>query len=127
RPDRTRLFVLQRTAMVWDGSWFVRRLQHDDLVDFDWGVFYLPPITRESSPLAGNVSPAVIGGAGTQYAVTQLAVERGHVDQVIGFLGFLTRPDIAGPIIQEAGLFIPNVVGAEVAPELEPFLEIVNY
>jgi hypothetical protein len=47
----------------------VRRLIHDPLVDFEWGVFYFPPITEETSPYASGVDPSVIGGSGIQYSV----------------------------------------------------------
>lgn len=127
RPDRTRLFVLQKAPMLWDGSWFARRLQHDPLVSFQWGVFYLPPITRETSPWASGVEPAVVGGAGTQYSITRSAIDRGHLDQVLDFLAYLTTPTVAERIIGEAGMFIPNIAGAKIPPELNAFQKIIHY
>jgi ABC-type glycerol-3-phosphate transport system substrate-binding protein len=125
--DISRLFLLQRSPMIWAASPFVRRLIYDDLVDFEWGVFYLPPITQESSPLAEGVDPAVIGGAGIQYSVTRMARDRGHLDQVMDFLAFLTTPDRGGRIINEASMFIPNIAEVEMIEMLEPFSEIITY
>ncbi len=131
RSNLDRMFLLQRTPMVWSTSGFVRRLMYDPLVDFEWGVFYLPPITKETSPQASGVDPAVIGGSGMQYSVTRTAKKRdeqdpGHLEQVIDFLQFMTLPKNAVPVVNEASLFVPNFAGAELAPELEPFLEIID-
>ncbi len=125
--DQNRLFLLQKGAMLWDGSWMIRRMKLDPLVKFDWGIFYLPPITKETSPYACGAEPAVIGGAGVQYSVSNSAVRRNQVDQAIDFLHFLTRPDNAEKIINEAGLFIPNIIGAQMSRELAPFAEIIRH
>lgn len=125
--DINRLFLLQRSPMIWAASPFVRRLIYDELADFEWGVFYLPPITRETSPLAEGVDPAVIGGAGIQYSVTRMAKDRGHLDQVMDFLAFLTTPEQGGKIINEASMFIPNIAEVEMIEMLEPFSEIIKY
>lgn len=127
RSDITRLFLLKRSPMIWAASPFVRRLIYDELVDFEWGVFYLPPITSETSPLAAGVSPAVIGGAGIQYSVTRMARDRGHLDQVMDFLAFLSTPERGGEIVNEASMFIPNFAGVEMLEMLEPFSEIITY
>jgi ABC-type glycerol-3-phosphate transport system substrate-binding protein len=125
--DQNRLFLLQKGAMLWDGSWLIRRMKLDPLVKFDWGVFYLPPITEETSPYACGAGPAVIGGAGVQYSVTNSAILKNQVEQAVDFLCFLTRPDNAEKIINEAGLFIPNIKGARMSPELAPFAEIIKH
>ncbi len=128
RPDSAvRLFVMQQSPMMWAASTFVRRMVYDDLVDFEWGVFYLPPITEASSPLAEGVDPAVIGGAGIQFSVTRMAKDRGHLDQVMDFLAFLTTPEYGGKIVNEAGMFLPNIAGVEMMEALEPFSEIITY
>lgn len=66
-----------------------------------------------------------------QYSVTRTAKQRdeqdpGHLEQVIDFLQFMTLPKNAVPVVNEASLFVPNFAGAELAPELEPFLEIID-
>jgi raffinose/stachyose/melibiose transport system substrate-binding protein len=125
--DQNRLFLLQKGAMLWDGSWMIRRMKLDPLVKFDWGIFYLPPITKKTSPYACGAEPAVIGGAGMQYSVSNSAVRKNQVEEAIDFLYFLTRPDNAEKIINEAGLFIPNIRGAKMSPELAPFAEIIKH
>lgn len=125
--DQNRLFLLQKGAMLWDRSWLTRRMKLDRLVKFEWGVFYLPPITEETSPYACGAGPAVIGGAGVQYSATNSAIRKSQVEQAVDFLYFLTRPDNAEKIINEAGLFIPNIKGAKMSPELAPFAEIIKH
>jgi raffinose/stachyose/melibiose transport system substrate-binding protein len=125
--DYYRLFLVRRAAMVWTGSWMIRRMKLDPLVKFDWGIFYLPPITKKTSPYACAAEPAVIGGAGVQYSVSNSAVRKNQVEQVIDFLYYITKPDVAARIIGEAGLFIPNIKGAEMSEGLEPFAEIIKH
>ncbi|NQT83175.1 carbohydrate ABC transporter substrate-binding protein [bacterium] len=125
--DWYRLFLIQKAAMIWNGSWMIRRMKFDSLVKFDWGIFYLPPITEKTSPYACGAEPAVIGGAGVQYSVSNSAVRKNQVEQVMDFLYYLTRPDNAERIINEAGIFIPNIKGAKMSPGLEPFAEIIKH
>jgi raffinose/stachyose/melibiose transport system substrate-binding protein len=125
--DSLRLFLLQRSPMTWQASPMVRRLLYDELAGFEWGVFYLPPITEDCHRVGSGVDPAVIGGAGMQYSVTRMAKDRGHLDQVMDFLAFLTTPERGGAMVNEAGLFIPNVAGFDMSPALEPFQEIIRH
>lgn len=125
--DQNRLFLLQKGAMIWDGSWLIRRMKLDPLVDFEWGIFYLPPITSRTSPYACGAEPAVIGGAGMQYSVSSSAIRKNQAEQAMDFLYYLTRPDNAERIIGEAGLFIPNIKGAKMSSELQPFAEIIKH
>ena len=50
--DVYRLFVTEKGSMLGDGNWNVRALRLDPLIKFKIGSFYLPPITRETSPFA---------------------------------------------------------------------------
>ena len=124
--DRNRLFLTKTAAMMWEGSWSVRRMLNDPLVDFDWGVFYLPPMTKATSRFAERVDPAVIGGAAMQLSVTRTAISRGTLDTAIDFLRFICEPRNAEKIIGEAGLFIPNIKGAKLIPQLAPFEDILE-
>lgn len=124
--DTVRLFLTQRGAIYWSGSWFVRRLLHDPYVNFDWGVFYLPPITRESSAYAVGVDAAVIGGAAIQLSVTNRAVLDGEEEIAVDFLRYLTAPRNVSRVVGEAAVFFPNIRGATMAPGLEPFAEIIK-
>ena len=125
--DSRRLFILQKSAMMWEGSWMIRRMTLDPLLTFDWGIFYLPPITKKTSPYACAAEPAVIGGAGTQFSVSNAAIRKKQVDQVMDFLYFMTKPDTAERLIKEVGEFIPNIKGAKMSPQLEAFAEIIKH
>lgn len=126
RADLNRLFLLQRSPMMWHVSPHARRLLYDEMVDFEWGVFYLPPVTEECSPLGTGIDPSVLGGAGTQYSVTRMAKDRGHLDQVMDFLAFLSTPQYGGAIVNEAQVLIPNFAGVDPDPLMEPFEEILQ-
>lgn len=126
--NMTRLFVTGRAAMWWTGSWAVNRLVRDKDVDFDWGVFYLPPIPRSVSRFADGHGQVVIGGSGTQFEVTNSAFDDTHdpatstkLKRTIAFLQFLTVPKNTDAVVNEVLAFLPNVVGAEPRPELMPF------
>jgi ABC-type glycerol-3-phosphate transport system substrate-binding protein len=128
-----RLFVNGRAAMWWNGSWAVNRLSRDSEVDFDWGIFYLPPIPRSHSRFANGHDQVVIGGSGTQFEVTNSAFDDTRdpatstkLKRTIAFLQFLTVPENAERVISEILAFLPNVVGAEPRPELRPFAEILK-
>lgn len=124
--DRIRTFVKQRAAMIWEGSWLMRRLLKDPTIDFEWGIFYIPTITRETSSYAAGAEACVIGGAGTQFSVTNRARSDGELELAIDILRFLTRPGNAERIVGEGGMYIPNVRGAKVAPEVQPFRDILR-
>ncbi len=125
--DHYRLFMIQKAAMIWNGSWMIRRMRFDPLVDFGWGIFYLPPITKKTSRYACGAEPAVIGGAGMQYSVSNSAIRKDQVEHVIDFLYYLTVPKNAERVSGEAGIYIPNIRGAKMAAGLEPFAEIIKH
>ena len=60
---------------MWEGP-RAHPIAADRDLGFDWGVFYLPPITEASSPYGGGHPMCVIGGAATQYEVTNSAAGR---------------------------------------------------
>lgn len=138
--DLIREFVTQRSAMLWGASDFTYRLVADPELGFDWGVFYLPPITRESSPWASGTEPCVIGGPGTQLEITNSALrdtdpslpmaERmkrsERLKMVIRLLQFLTLPENYERIVNEYPSYLPNIVGVPVLPELKPIEDILD-
>jgi ABC-type glycerol-3-phosphate transport system substrate-binding protein len=123
--DQARLFITQRSPMFWTGSWFVRRLKLDPLINFDWGVFYPPAIPRNYSAYCCGVNQCVIGGAGIQFHITRRAIDDNDLEQTVDFLRFITTPEHASQIANEAGMFIANIVGAFLPQNLAPFEEIV--
>ncbi len=124
--DPVRLFLTGRAASIWSISGLMRRLTNDPSVSFAWGLFYPPPITTETSRYACGDPMAVVGGAATQLAVTRRSLDDGELDLVIDFLRFLTAPANASELINEAGLYLPNIKNAELPAQLEPFQEILK-
>ncbi|RMD95939.1 MAG: carbohydrate ABC transporter substrate-binding protein, partial [Calditrichaeota bacterium] len=122
--DTARLFLTRRVAMVWDGSWFARRLLLDPYLDFEWGIFYLPKITQVTSPFASGAEASVIGGAAIQLHVTNSARNFHHLPQVIDFLRFYTAPQNLERVINEAKMFLPNVKGIRMDRALAPIHDI---
>ncbi len=139
--DFLREFVTQHAAMMWNSSPITYRLQADNSLDFEWGVFYPPPLTPQTSPFVTEpVDMCVIGGSGTQFEITNTAVgdtepalpmqERMNrserLQQVVRFLHFLCMPDNYTRIVNEYPCFIPNIRGVEPLPPLHPFAEILE-
>jgi raffinose/stachyose/melibiose transport system substrate-binding protein len=122
--DPTRLFLTQRVAFYWSGSWFIRRITTDPYVDFEWGVMYIPTITQATSPYGSGTPATVIGGAAVQLHVTNSALLNNNVEACIDYLMFLSSPQAMERLAEESLLFIPNIVGVRMDPRLEPFQEI---
>jgi ABC-type glycerol-3-phosphate transport system substrate-binding protein len=119
--DTTRLFATQQAAMMWDGSWAMRSMKYDPAINFDWGIFALPPITEETTPLATGYTIPSVGGIGTQLAITNSAIDGNKVDLAIDFLRYWTAPQNSGRLINEYAAYLPNVRGIEPSAEMAPF------
>lgn len=138
--DPIREFVTQRGAQLWQHSGLAYRFSGDTELEFEWGVFYLPRFTRTTSPYASGTDMCVIGGSGTQLEVTNSAVrdtdpslpmeERiqrsKRLQIVIDFFQFIMLPEHYARIVNEYPGFIPNVIGVEPLPVLQPFVEILE-
>lgn len=131
--DLTKMFVTQKGAMWWSASPTVNRLARDPDVTFDWGVFYLPPIPKSVSRFADGHEQVVIGGAGTQFEVTNTAFSDTKnpetsvkLKRTIAFLQFLTTPKNTDLVINEILAYLPNIEGAEPHEELLPFHEFLQ-
>ena len=138
--DLTREFVTQRAAMYWQSSMLTHRLVSDRSLGFEWGVFYLPRFTRKTTPYASGKPMCVIGGAASQFEVTNAAVadtppslpmsERmkrsKRLKRVIAFLQFLCVPENTRTLVNEYPCFLPNIVGVEPLPALKPFEKILE-
>lgn len=138
--ELVREFVTQRGAMIWSVSSLSYRLQADHTLGFDWGVFYLPPFTAETSPHASGQPMCVIGGAATQLEVTNSAIadtdpslpmaqrieQSERLQRVIEFLQFICLPQHNATIVNEYAGLLPNIVGVETLPILEPFERILE-
>lgn len=128
-----KLFVTQQGAMLWDASPTVARLEGDPDLEFEWGVFYLPPIPRSFSRFADGHPMVVIGGSGTQLEVTNSAFNDTRdpatstkLKRAIAFLQFLTVPRNAERVVNEILALLPNIEGVSPRSELMPFHEILQ-
>jgi raffinose/stachyose/melibiose transport system substrate-binding protein len=119
-----RLFLTDRMAWYWSGSWFIRRMATDPHINFDWGVTYLPTITKETSPFGSGTQATVIGGAAIQLHITNSAKINNNLDACVDYLMYLTAPQNIERLASEALVFIPNVNGAKMDERLQPFSEI---
>jgi raffinose/stachyose/melibiose transport system substrate-binding protein len=138
--DFVREFVNQRGVMLWSASPLVYRFNLDKKLAFDWGVFYLPKFTRQTSKYASGVDMCVIGGSASKFEVTNSAVNDTPVTwpmekriqaserlkRVMAFLQFLCLPEQAQKVINEYPCLIPNIVGVEPLPELKDFVQILE-
>jgi ABC-type glycerol-3-phosphate transport system substrate-binding protein len=122
--DPIRLFLTERLAVYWSGSWFIRRMSTDPYIDFDWDVSYIPTVTEEVSPYGSGTPATVIGGAAVQLHITNSAVLNDNLDACVDFLMYLTAPENIERITREALVYIPNIKGVEMDERLEPFAEI---
>jgi raffinose/stachyose/melibiose transport system substrate-binding protein len=132
-PELTKLFLTQRGAMMWNGSWMVNRMVRDPQVDFDWGVFYLPPMPKSFHRFADGHEMVVIGGSGTQFEITNSGFnDTGNpatsekLKRCVAFLQFLCLPKNTEAVINEILAFLPNIKGVKPRPELLPFHEFLQ-
>lgn len=128
--DNAREFLQGRGAMIWDSSLFVPRLQKDPSRTFDWGMFYLPPITKATSKYGGGHPQCIIGEAATQFSVTNAAYsDTGDPDtstklkRCVQFLQFATTPESCDCVVNEITALMPNVVDVPTKEALNPFME----
>lgn len=133
--DLIREFVTQRGAMLWNASPLVYRFAADPKLGFEWGVFYLPRLTKDDSPYAAGTDMCVIGGSATQLEVTNSAVgdtpedwpmerrmrESERLKRVIAFLQFICLPEQAEKVTNEYACLLPNIVGVKPLPQLKDF------
>ena len=129
----TKLFVTQKAAMYWDGSWMVQKFSKSPDIDFEWGVFYPPPIPSSYSEFADGHDMCVIGGAAAQYEITSSAIrDTGDIAtserlrRCVAFLQFLTKPRNAELVVNEVSYFLPNVKGTSPVEALLPFDEMLK-
>jgi ABC-type glycerol-3-phosphate transport system substrate-binding protein len=131
--DTTRLFIMQKGAMFWQFSGFVQKLTKDPDIDFDWGVFYPPPIPEEYNKYCDGHSMCVIGGAAVQLCVSNSSYKdtgdpatSERLKRCIAFLQFLTTPENTHEVVNEMTFFLPNIRGVDPRPELKYFDEILR-
>jgi ABC-type glycerol-3-phosphate transport system substrate-binding protein len=109
------LFVTNKLAFMWEGTWVNAQLRNDPKRRFPVGTFYLPPITRATSSAAKNppIKPKGVGGYGSlNFCVTKSAVNHGNVDLAVDFLQYITTPQNDSYVVNEQPQFVVAVKGA---------------
>jgi maltose-binding protein MalE len=131
--DTQREFLQGNAAMFWSSSFTVHTLVHDPHRTFDWGVFYLPPITKATSRYASGVQQCVIGGAATQLEITNSSYSdtgdprtSEKLKRTVAFLQYMCLPENCKSIVNEIMALLPNIVGVDPHPELMPFHQILQ-
>lgn len=127
--DYDRDFIQGKGAMHWTSSLFVQRLMRDPRRDFDWGMFYLPPITKATSKYGGGYPQCIIGEAATQFSVTRSAISdtdnpdtSTKLRRCVEFLEFATIPRNCDKVVNEMTALMPNVLEVPTKKELDPFV-----
>jgi raffinose/stachyose/melibiose transport system substrate-binding protein len=131
--DPLKLFMSQNAAMLWYTSEMVQKLVRDPDRKFDYGIFYLPKLTKTQSPFASGRQMCVIGGSAMQYCVSNSAIrDTGNAEtserlkRVIAFLQFLTIPANTERVVNEPICYLPNIKGADPHKELLQFDEFLK-
>ncbi len=127
------LFMNKKAAMIWDISSLSLLLNIEKSIDFEWGVTYMPPMTKATSIYCVGADPCVVSGARTQICVTKTAFSdtknpetSERLKRVIAFLQFITVPKNYRRIVNEAQLFLPDIVGVDPPEHMRPFEEIAG-
>lgn len=122
--EHERLWRTGKAAMIWQGVNVLVEYKFDPLRKFEYGTFWLPRITKETSQWGTGKQMRPIGGATcTEIAITNSAMKAGTVDVCIDFLRFLTKPENLEPMIKERASFGSNVFGVEASSMIEPMFK----
>jgi len=115
-----KLFFSAQAASVWTGTW--KNKPYLTGVPFEYGVTYLPPITKEDAP-GGQGTSYRVGGPSSagQYGIAQSAAKAGKLDLAVDFLMFVSAPQNFGRLAKSFGGFIPMVAGADVGEVMKGF------
>lgn len=119
-------FNTGKLAMLWTHSGAFPLIKDDPLRQFEFGTFYIPEITAETSEFAAGEQPKGVGGPSTPYAITRAAETRGNVELAVDWLQFITTPENASKYINEAGMFVPGIKNAEPNPELASMMQVLE-
>ena len=116
------LFLQNKLAMFWDGSWSVGPIMQDERRKFEFSSFWLPPLTKATTPLAHDppILPIGVGGYGSiTYGIHRKCIAKGNVDECVEWLMYITTPKNDEMIVNEVPSFIPSNKKAKSLPEVE--------
>jgi ABC-type glycerol-3-phosphate transport system substrate-binding protein len=138
--DWNKEFITQRAAMYWTGCFYAGEMSVNHAIDFNWGIFYLPPMTKKTSKYADGHPAVVIGGEAAQMEITNSAVsdtnpklpfkerieKSERLKRAVAFLQFVCLPENTEKIVNEYAIFLPNIKGVEPLPSLAAFKDILK-
>ena len=116
------LFLTGKLAMYWTGSWAIGSIMQDDRRKFEFSTFWLPPVTKETTPLAHDppILPAGVGGyGGVNYGINHKCVAKGNVEECVDWLMYLSTPEHDEMIVNEVPGFVTSNKKARSLPEVE--------
>ncbi len=122
RQQSKMLFANGIGAMYMDGSWETEGLA--EAVDFDWGVFRMQLVTKETTPYGDG--PRNDGSYNLSFSIGKVAERRGHLAQVVDFLQFLTSPEAADTLRNYVS-FISALEDYPVPDDLKSFAPASGY
>ncbi len=122
RQEAKMLFAQGIGAMYFDGSWEAEAL--NQAVTFDWGVFSVPTVTKKSSKYADG--PRNDSNFNLTFSVGSVARDRGHLDDVIDFLQYLTSPEAADTLTSYVS-FVSSLKDYPVPPHLTAYAPASGY
>ena len=123
--DLDPLFFGEQVASVWAGTWKTKLYANS--VPFDYGVTYLPPITKADTPHAQGTAYRVGGPSSAgQYGIAQSAAENGKLDLAADFLMFVSAPQNFGRLAASYAGFIPMVAGTKTGAVMSGFQNIAE-
>jgi hypothetical protein len=110
-----------------DGTWRFGNLKFDNLLKFQYGTFYCPTVTKDTTQFATGLAAPPIGGAtAAQWAITTKTQKDGLLDLVVDILRYYSAPENAQVFIAESSSFLPNIKGVKVNAELEEPLKAIT-
>lgn len=98
-PPEGDAFVEGKAAMQHTMTLWIPQIAANPNVTFDWGTFYQPMITSESSSYATGVIPQRVGNSGAgasasmYFMIPQTTVRRGRFEMGLDLLQYLTAPE----------------------------------
>lgn len=126
--DYTTLWNDGKVGMREDGMWILQSENSNKGRDFDYGVFPAPPLSKDTSEYAAEAVYTENGpfqpDPDLQLNIMKNAVEGKPevLDAAVKFLKFLTTPENISALVLEQGADIGAVIGAEVPPILQDWL-----
>ena len=116
------LFLTGQLAMNWGTSGRLGQYMQDARRKFEFSTFWLPPVTKATTPLAKDppILPAGVGGYGSKnYCINHKCVKKGNVEECVDWLMFISTPAHDEMIVNEVPSYVPAQKKAKSLPEVE--------